>query len=140
MPISPSRYVPYETKNIMIKIYSYEKKNLIGSIGNTGLKQDLLFNNITELILETEYILNEIDFPQVAFNMRSFSDEKSQLNYEFEVNTNISKKPIAQFRLSVIYRQNSSWQGSLAFLDENKEINFRSVLELIHLFDSALAK
>jgi len=45
---------------------------------------------------------------------------------------------VATFRLRVIFRQHTSWQGTLLWQDERQEESFRSVLELIHLIDSAL--
>ena len=34
--------------------------------------------------------------------------------------------------------QNTTWQGTVTFLDTNQKIPFRSVLELIKLMDSAI--
>ena len=39
--------------------------------------------------------------------------------------------------MRVIFRQNASWQGSVTWLEEEKEENFRSVLELVLLMHSA---
>ena len=49
------------------------------------------------------------------------------------------QKPLATFQLSVLFRQNASWQGSLTWLERAEEARFRSVLELVGLLDSALA-
>ena len=42
------------------------------------------------------------------------------------------------FLLNVKYRQNSSWQGSVTWVDEQREQYFRSALELLKLIDGAL--
>jgi len=39
----------------------------------------------------------------------------------------------------VIFRQNASWQGSLAWIEKNIEEPFRSALEMFMLIDSALS-
>ena len=44
---------------------------------------------------------------------------------------------IATFSVRVIFRQNASWQGSVTWLEEKTEENFRSVLELVLLMHSA---
>ena len=49
------------------------------------------------------------------------------------------EKPIASFRLSVLFRQNASWQGNIQWMEDKKVIPFRSVLELIQLIDTGLA-
>ena len=45
---------------------------------------------------------------------------------------------MATFKLSILFRQNSSWQGSVLWLEEDSEAQFRSALELVKLVDSVL--
>ena len=42
------------------------------------------------------------------------------------------------FVIEVIDQQNASWQGTVNWVNKGKKENFRSVLELIRLMDSAL--
>ena len=49
-------------------------------------------------------------------------------------------KPLATFRVSVLFRQNASWQGTLLWTERAVDAQFRSVLELIRLLDSALTE
>lgn len=42
------------------------------------------------------------------------------------------------FIVKIIDQQNSTWQGSITWVEEKKEQKFRSVLELIKLVDGAL--
>ena len=42
------------------------------------------------------------------------------------------------FVVHVQHRQNSSWQGRITWMDQDKTMYFRSVWELIKLIDSAL--
>ena len=46
--------------------------------------------------------------------------------------------PLATFKLSVIFRQNASWQGKLSWIDGAREASFRSVFEMVKLIDSVL--
>ena len=48
------------------------------------------------------------------------------------------KKGKECFLISIQYRQNASWQGALSWIEGGREENFRSVLELLLLIDSAL--
>ena len=45
---------------------------------------------------------------------------------------------IGTFIVRVQHRQNSSWQGRITWMEEDKTINFRSVWELIKLIESAV--
>jgi len=140
MALSPVRHVPYEAKTVNIRVYSYEGMNIVGAINNTELKTDYAFSNLTEMVFQIESILDNLQFPQVTFDLRTFDDQKKTSNYHFTTDENSSKKTIASFRLNVMYRQNASWQGDIFYIDENKTAKFRSLLELIHLLDSVLRK
>ena len=49
------------------------------------------------------------------------------------------KRKTAEFTVKIRSRENETWQGNICWLDEEKEQNFRSALELIRLIDSAFA-
>ena len=42
------------------------------------------------------------------------------------------------FLVKIKYRQNSSWQGSIQWIETGKTQNFKSCLELIRLMDLAV--
>ena len=42
------------------------------------------------------------------------------------------------FEISVKFTQNSTWQGQIHWVEENKKQNFRSALEMLKLMDEAL--
>ena len=42
------------------------------------------------------------------------------------------------FIIKIINKQNSTWQGSITWVEEQKTENFRSALEMIRLIDGAL--
>ena len=44
----------------------------------------------------------------------------------------------SSFIVNILQQQNSTWQGTVTWVDENKTQNFRSALELIRLIDSTL--
>ena len=44
------------------------------------------------------------------------------------------------FMIDIKDNQNETWQGSLLWIQESKQENFRSALELIKLIDSAVEK
>jgi len=44
------------------------------------------------------------------------------------------------FEIEVISQQNTTWQGSIHWMEKNQRQYFRSALEMIKLFDEALAE
>ena len=52
---------------------------------------------------------------------------------------NATKKRKKQtFVVEIIDYQKSTWQGQIHWLQEDKKISFRSLLEMLHLMDSVL--
>ena len=43
------------------------------------------------------------------------------------------------FVVSIKSQENHTWQGSVTWVEEQKQENFRSVLELLKLMDSAIS-
>ncbi len=141
MPIAPARFVPYEAKPILLKVYSYKNKNITGALNNLRLDQDLKFENLTQMLLGIEQILDMIQYPQASLETRSFSQVTGSVEPEKALKLAADKgkdTPIATFKLNILFRQNASWQGSLVWLEDNSEVQFRSALELVQLLDSVL--
>lgn len=44
------------------------------------------------------------------------------------------------FMIKIIDRQNSTWQGSILWVDQNNEQHFRSALEMLKLIDEVLVE
>lgn len=42
------------------------------------------------------------------------------------------------FMIVIKNTQHQTWQGSIRWVEENKEVNFRSALEMMRLIDSAM--
>lgn len=50
------------------------------------------------------------------------------------------QKKTETFIIKVMDQQNATWQGSVTWVDEQREQSFRSTLELLKLIDGALEK
>lgn len=50
------------------------------------------------------------------------------------------QKKTETFIIKVMDQQNATWQGSVTWVDEQREQYFRSTLELLKLIDCALKK
>jgi len=47
---------------------------------------------------------------------------------------------IGTFEITVKFKQNSTWQGQIHWIEKNKKQNFRSSLEMLKLMDEALSE
>lgn len=144
----------------IIKIYQYTNRELGGTVENSCLPEKVCFQSSMQLIFLLEELYNELNFPQSSTETRSFisiqtnylltkqrvqqlreqvitarKQEKQALLKQQEKQEEI---PLATFILSLQYSANSSWQGSISWKKMNYTVQFRSLLELLHLLDEAL--
>ena len=141
MGLAQTKFVPYEMKASMVQIISYEGKSPKGFLVNPFYEGPRYFENLTQLLFLIEDMQNALSYPQKCMESRQFYGEKrtEPLMTEQPEHTE-HPEPIATFKISVLFRQNASWQGTVVWMDRQTEAQFRSVLELIMLMDSVLAE
>lgn len=106
------------------------------------------FQNIIELLRETERLFDSIGFPQASTKTRSFMNQPSSQ----EIRVQKPEKKAAQeeiakytgergtFITSVRFRQNSTWQGELYWAEKERIQKFSNILEFIRLIDLDLSE
>lgn len=141
MSIASLKAVPEDMRTSIIRIHSYQDKNLQGTFYNRYYGYEIKFDNLTRLLLLIEDMLDEMNCPQASFQSRRFTEapkDLERLSIAQRLNTNTEEKIIATFTVKVLFRQGASWQGKIAWKEGKKEETFRSALELVKLMDSAL--
>ncbi len=125
-------------RTIRVCIDSCERGILTGTFCNLGHNEESYsFSSLMQLIVGMEQMFDSVNYPQSYTAIRSFVPvSESQL--ESQAARKQKKGCLATFVIKVLFRQHTSWQGSIAWLDTKSEQTFRSVLELILLMDSAL--
>lgn len=113
--------------------------------------QAVPFQESGQMIFLLDRFYDEINYPQASTRYRSF--QKRKRNDTEDVPSRERQEPIpvmsaeevlkphgaeATFVLHVQFRQNSTWQGTLVWVEEAAEESFSSVLELLKLLDGAL--
>lgn len=142
MPLYPKNFIPQEMKTSIIKFFSYVDRNPVGILINPYFEQIKYFKNLNQLLMLMEEMHDSINYPQESMETRSVIGTGK---FRFTPEDNPSQQelkdiaPIATFKLSVHFRRNASWQGSVAYIEQAVETQFRSVLELIKLIDSMLS-
>lgn len=98
-----------------------------------------------QMIFCMEELYNALNFPHPSTNERSFvPQQKTGTHYTerdriMKDEALLSKHgDLGTFIVRVQHRQNSSWQGRITWMEQDKTIHFRSVWELIKLMESAV--
>lgn len=124
-------------RTTMICIDSYNNSVPVGRFYNQYCPDGILFHGAIDLIKKMDAMLDQMGAPQSFSRVRSFSENPaasvSAPSGEF-----ICKGEVATFATKVLFRQNTSWQGSVSWMEGQREETFRSVLELLVLIDSAM--
>ena len=141
MPMAQSKFVPHDMKKSVIKVYEYNEMNISGIVVNPYFENELYFGSTTQLLKMLDQFQDEISYPEKSMEPRSFGREgaKSLAELTKAREPAKSRKTLASFEISILFRQNASWQGSVVWMEKASSAEFRSVLELIFLIDSGLS-
>lgn len=132
-----SGLIPSEMKTCIVKVTSYEHRCVRGAVYTPCFEGYVAFESPFELFRLLDGLFDDLKCPQNVTKRRSFGEEPPAVS---PVRCPEPETCLATFRLRVQFRQNAGWQGSLSWLEGKAEADFRSVLELLYLFDSALEK
>ena len=126
-----------EFRTTVICIDSYNDCVPVGRFYNPNYTEGKAFTSLRHLLVQMEDMLDSMRFPQSFTAARAFGSfvEPGKVRPSGKEN---QEGKLATFSVRILFRQNASWQGSVAWLEGKQEESFRSVLELILLMDSAL--
>ena len=127
----------YEYRSTTVCIDSYDRHVLKGRIYNPYFPDGAHFESFLQFLIRMEQMLDTMEFPQPASVVRTFLPPAPPGLPNRAIDTHTPGK-LATFQLRVLFRQNTSWQGMVAWVEQNQEQGFRSVLELALLMDNAL--
>ena len=124
-------------RTTMICIDRYDEGVPVGRFYNQSSLDGASFHGAIDLIKKMETMLDQLSIPQSFSSVRSFT-ERPVINMSEPSEEDFCKGKVATFAVKILFRQNASWQGSIAWLEGKREEPFRSVLELLLLIDSAV--
>lgn len=127
-------------KTVLICVDSYDEHVPTGDACILFDEDCFRFNSLSQLIIgiNNRFDLDNDIFPQSFTHLKKFRVGSEQDGSSYTVCPR-HKGRVATFSILLICRQNSSWQGQITWLEKSKKENFRSVLELIMILDSALS-
>ena len=108
-------------------------------------REGTALHNLEQMVFDLEKFFDTINFPHATTNNRFFTEKASVPTKKQEINKVMTDEELlskhgdlGSFIIRVHHRQNSSWQGRVTWMEEDKTVSFRSIFELIKLIDSAL--
>ena len=117
-------------------IDSYENGFPVGrfypSCGDEGQE----FQSLTQFLTRMERAMDDTEYPKSFTEPRTFAPAAA-----FSPERTAGQAVcgwIATFAVQILFRQNTSWQGAITWLEGQQEKSFRSVLELVLLMDNAI--
>jgi len=126
-----------DIKTTSIHFKAYNNGNWEGELHNVYLKLGCAFKSLTQFLVSMENLMDSMNAPQTYVETRYFN-EKARKEPEYFPQMVEGENIIASFVVKINFRQHSSWQGVLIWMDGKRRANFRSVLELVKLIDSAM--
>ena len=125
-----------EYRTTMVCVDSYENGVISGRLYNPYLESGQKFSSVMEFLKTMDTVLDKMNFPQSFTAARTFAPAPTLRNEVADPGIRSGK--LATFAIKVLFRQNASWQGSVVWVEEEREASFRSALELLKLLDSVL--
>ena len=127
---------PWNQQTLLVCVDSYENGVPRGQLYLPG-QQGERFESLSQFLLRSERLLEQSGAIQSFTTPRVFALTKPLPDVSCDV-SELTRGAKATFEMRVLFRQHASWQGELLWLEQSDRQNFRSVLELITLMDSAL--
>lgn len=134
---------------IVVCVDQTENGDIGGRFYHCYGKEPVVFSSIIELITKADRFFDEIAFPQASTETRSFVEKKKETerrayNRKRPERTVDAEELLSHrgkrksFAIWVKFRQKSTWQGELVWLEEEKRVSFMNMLELLRQIDKVL--
>ena len=109
-------------------------------------KEPTLFSSVIDLLRKMENLFDAISFPQASTRTRMFRQNKeANARPQTKLEKVVSQEEIIKhtgrmgtFITSVRFRQNSTWQGDVFWMEEESMYQFADSLEFIRNIDRAV--
>jgi hypothetical protein len=133
----------YAPNIVNICVDEHRDGDILGRMYHCYSKDYWKFPNALRLLKEMDHFYDDISFPQSSTEGRLFNEnaryqgqKKEPVIGQDEVVAH--RGDVATFLVHVSYRQNSSWQGEVMWVERDTTKSFQSALELLKLIDNAM--
>lgn len=130
---------------VVLCVDNVEGRRWSGRLYHGYSREKINVHSVEELVYSLEQVYDYLNFPHATMNSRSFQKDNKQAQRIPEREKIMRDEELLSkhgdmgtFIIRVQHRQNSSWQGRITWMDQDKTMYFRSIWELVKLIDSAL--
>jgi len=122
-----------------------------GELDSVYFKEPFTFTSIVRMIEMMEATFDVKGFPEKQMHPRSFNGAVKRFKkHEFDLHTHAEElaafkdrpRPngkTCSFEISVRFRHNAEWQGSIHWVEKDTSRDFASIVEMVKLINDALA-
>lgn len=136
----------YSPGLVCVCVNLVEKDEYSGLLWHQYEDQPEVFQGMLDLIQIMEDLFERLQFPQRSTVNRTFVKKKTpdhqiikKENQTMDFKRIQDKRgDLGTFVIHVKYRQNSTWQGEVVWVEKKRKKCFRSALELLKMIDGAL--
>lgn len=152
----------YSPNVVNLCIDNYDMEKQCGRLYHQYTEEPFRFSSLFEALKRMDELYDDLRFPEATTRTRSFleksgGEKRKYLWGELESSADIQEKKRREIRkavsfdsvtgqrgkdatfiIRVQYRQHSSWQGEVTWVDGRKRDWFGSVLELVEWVDTAI--
>lgn len=153
--------LPEQSRVFMLRITGQTAGLCTGTIHNLYQERQQSFTGLADAILKMDAMMDHLGSPQATQESRKFTrpEKKPRRSSAQQQDRRQQRTPespklarqywppdsfqceddnVLVFFVRVRFRQHSSWQGDINWRNDGQKVQFRSVLELLHLLQSAL--
>lgn len=144
---NPVNRADKKTAMIMLRVDGWTDGAYVGTVASPHFREPIPFRGLDRLVLMLDQLFDQIKYPQAAFEVRHFPKAEGnppllirpiqEVPSHNDYVTACGRGSLCTFFITVIARQNASWQGEVAWVEQREKIPFRSALELMRLIDEA---
>lgn len=136
----------HNNSTLRVCIDCVKGRTISGRVLSRRLTQPYHFPDLNSFVLQMEAVFDAQKFPQAYQRIRTFlrTEDKGMLAAAdpscgmTEEEVSAGRGEVATVELRVMSRRNSTWQGTVNWLDSSVIQEFSSYLELMHIADEKL--
>ena len=131
--------------NLMnICVDSKANGEICGRVYHCYAENAIPFTSVVELINIADKLFDDIQYPQASTKTRTF-EEKQEIRTSAALEKKVSQQDLIQHRgekgtfiLHVKFRQKSTWQGELSWMEKEERFEFVDSFEVIKMIDQVV--
>ena len=120
-----NKLLPCQSREAVVTVLTYDNGIMDGYLQHPRLEKSERIRSLSQMVLLLNSLVDLENCPNRSLPLIPREDRGENQSV---------------FRIQVLFREHYTWQGRLIWQNENREVVFHSVIELIQLFDEILGE